>query len=687
MKALFTTLLAASLWHSLPAAEVRSPDGQLQISCDVDAQGVPHYAVDFQGEPVVLPSTLGFTFVDQEPLQGGLAITDTQTRDFDETWEMPWGERREVENRFHELRLTFTEDHGAHRTFDVVFRAYDDGIAFRYVFPEQDGWPEAKIAEEHTQFRLDTDPMCWWIPGDWDSYEHLYNQSRLSEIDAFKAHENAAIMRSIVPHNAVNTPVTVQTDAGVYLSFHEAALTDYAGMTLRVDPQGLALESCLVGSERTDYKVRRQLPFETPWRTIQIADNAPALIDSSLIVNLNEPSRIGEVTDYFQPMKYVGIWWDMHIRTKTWAYEGGQHGATTAYAKELIDFAAANNLHGILVEGWNTGWENWMDAKSREGIFDFTTAYPDYDLAEVVRYGKSKGVELIMHHETSAAVTTYNDRIDAAFGLMKDLGIHAVKTGYVGDIYPQGEYHHGQWMVNHYRSVLEQGAAHQVAINAHEPIKPTGIRRTYPNAIAREGVRGQEFDAWSPGGNPPNHVPTVAFTRMLAGPIDYTPGIFNVKLAPYQPDYQVNSTLAKQLAMYVVVYSPIQMVPDLMEAYTGEPAFQFIRDVAVDWEQSHTLNGEIGAYVTIARQERGGDRWFIGSLTNEEPRALEVKLDFLDPDRTYRAVIYGDASDAHWDKNPTAYTISRRTVTRDDVLELKLAPGGGAAVALTPLNR
>jgi len=360
----------------------------------------------------------------------------------------------------------------------------------------------------------------------------------------------------------------------------------------------------------------------------------------------------------------------------------GKHGATTEYAKELIDFASENNIHGILVEGWNTGWEHWIGFEDREGVFDFVTPYPDYDLKEVVRYGKSKGVELIMHHETSAAPRTYDQQLDTAFRLMQSLGIHSVKTGYVGKIIPKGEYHHGQWMVNHYRRVLETAAKYDIAINAHEPIKATGIRRTLPNAISREGLRGQEFNAWaSDGGNPPNHLPTVAFTRMLSGPIDYTPGIFNIKLNPYKPNNQVNTTLVQQLALYVVINSPIQMVPDLLNAYKGHPAFQFVRDVAVNWEQTKVLNGEVGEFVTIARQDRNSDNWFLGAITNEDAREIEVDLDFLEAGKTYAARLYLDAEDAHWDKNPTAYTIVNKEVKKGETLKLKLAAGGGAAVS------
>lgn len=665
-------------------SSVSSPDGQIVVTTGFAGDGQLQYWVDYKGERVIDTSNLGFSFRDQPPLGAGLSVVGEITKTTNEEWTMPWGEQRVVQNHGKQLVLNLEETAAPHRRFDLHIMAYNDGIGIRYHLLGQPGVDSLFITEEHTQFQLTDDHTAWWIPGDWDIYEHLYTQSKVSEIDALSKRDHPALAQTYIPHNAVNTPVTMRTEEGIHLSIHEANLTDYAGMTLKVDTDSYLLESALVQSEITGVAVQRALPFSTPWRTIQITDNAADLIESNLIVNLNEPNRLGDAR-WFQPTKYLGIWWDMHLGTKTWDYASGNHGATTEYAKEMIDFAARNQIGAVLVEGWNTGWEHWIGFEDREGVFDFVTPYPDYDLEEVVRYGKEKGVELVMHHETSAAPRTYEQQLDTAFSLMERLGIHSVKTGYVGKIIPKGEYHHGQWMVNHYRKVLEKAAQHQIAINAHEPIKATGIRRTMPNAISREGLRGQEFNAWSPdGGNPPSHLPTVAFTRMLAGPIDYTPGIFNIKLDPYKPDNQVNTTLAQQLALYVVIYSPIQMAADLLDAYRGHPAFQFIRDVAVDWEQSHVLNGEVGAYVTIARQERDGDRWFIGSITNEETREVTIPLDFLPEGQTFDATLYLDGEDAHWDENPTSYRIENRTVTAADTLVLPLAAGGGAAISLFP---
>jgi alpha-glucosidase len=662
-----------------------SPDGKLVAEFFLNQAGQPTYLVRYGTQLVIDTSTLGMDLLDAKPLRTGFEVLGVKHRLIDEEWEMPWGEQRLVRNRARELRVHLQETSEAPRELFLVFRAYDDGLGFRYEFPEQDNLDQVVIKNEETQFQLTGDHLCWWIPGDWDIYEHLYNTTKLSEIDATAKRDHPNLGQTYIPYNAVNTPVTMKTAEGLYLSFHEAALTDYSGMTLRVDTTSYLLTSELVGGPQEHVKVTRNVPFQTPWRTLQIADRAGDLIESNLIVNLNEPSVLDDVS-WFTPMKYAGIWWEMHLDKATWKLEGGRHGATTENAKRYIDFCAANGLKGLLVEGWNTGWEHWIGFEDREGVFDFVTPYEDYDIEEVVRYGKEKGVQLIMHHETSGAPRTYDQQLEAAYQLCEDLDIHAVKTGYVGKLIPKGMYHHGQWMVNHYQRVVEMAAKHKVAVNAHEPIKDTGKRRTWPNIISREGLRGQEFNAWSvEGGNPPEHLPIVAFTRMLAGPIDFTPGIFDIKLKPYQPDNQVNTTLAQQLALYVVIYSPIQMAADLPEHYTGEPAFQFIRDVAVDWEQSRVLDGEPGDFVAIARQERGGKRWFLGAITDEDERTLSLPLSFLGEKGAYRADIYRDGAKAHWDDNPRDIVIESRTLTAKDTLEIRLAPGGGLAVSFDPL--
>lgn len=693
---LLFSLIGCQFKASEKGGSVHSPDEKIILTFALDEQGRPTYQVDFRPEanshaiPIVLPSTLSFSFTDQPDLEEGLTIASTDNTIHKSQWEMPWGEQRTVLNRYNEQVYLLIESEEPHRQVQLRFRAFDDGVAFRYEFLEQEGVDSVRIAEELTQFRWAGDHTAWWIPGDWDIYEHLYSTTSISEIDATSKRDHPSLGQTYIPHNAVNTPVTLRTQEGIHISLHEANLTDYAGMTLGVDPDELSFESILVGTERREAKVVRALPFNTPWRTIQISQDAAGLIASKMILNLNEPNQLEDVS-WFKPTKYVGIWWGMHLGTESWDMASGKHGATTENAKRYVDFAAENGIGALLVEGWNTGWEHWIGFEDREGVFDFVTPYEDYDLEEVVRYGKELGVELIMHHETSAAPRTYDQQLDTAFSLMEELGIHAVKTGYVGKIIPKGEYHHGQWMINHYRRVLLEAAKHNVAVNAHEPIKATGLRRTYPNTIAREGLRGQEFNAWSSdGGNPPEHLSIVAFTRMLAGPIDFTPGVFDIKLSkrypngvqPGQVRNQVNTTLAHQLALYVVIYSPIQMACDLPEHYEGQPAFQFIRDVGVDWEQSIVLNGEIGHYVTIAREERVTGNWFVGGITDEEARDVEIDFSFISEGKTYHGILYRDGSDAHWDEKPTSISIDTMEVSSESRLKINLAPGGGFAMSL-----
>lgn len=636
--------------------------------------GQPAYAVFYNDQLIIDTSFLGFDFLDAAPLSDQVSIQSVETQTADESWKMVWGEQAGVRNHYNHLLVDLQEDKAPNRRFQLEFKVYDDGLGFRYIFPEQEGMEEVTIMDENTEFRLTGDHLCWWIPGDWDSYEHLYNTTRFSAIDAI-AKRTDQIAQSRIPENAVNTPVTMKTDDGLYLSFHEANLTNYSGMTLKVDDQTQGWRSELVGSPQ-GHKVKTQLPFQTPWRTLQIGETAGDLIESKLIVNLNEPNKL-ENTDWIQPMKYLGIWWELHLGKTSWGVESGKHGATTENAKRYIDFAAKHDIKGLLVEGWYTGWDG--------GVFDFVTPYDDYDIEEVVRYGREKGVEVIAHHETFSDVGNYEKQIDTAFALLKKLGIRAIKSGYVGPIRPSEEFHHGQYMVNHYRMVLEKAAANQIMVNAHEPIKPTGIRRTYPNMIAREGLRGQEFNAWAVVMNPPEHTVIVPFTRMLGGPIDFTPGIFDIKFDDYKDENQVNTTLTKQLALYVILYSPLQMAADLPENYEGHPAFQFIEDVAVDWDTSIVLNGEIGDFLTIVRKEKGTDNWFLGSITDENSRSFDLPLDFLPAAQGYRAVIYADGENAHWDENPLDYIIQQKEVNRDSILTLELAEGGGAAVAFFPL--
>jgi hypothetical protein len=680
--------------------KVSSPNGAIEVSFDLSVSGQPSYIVLHKSEAIIDTSYMSFDFKDLPSLKDGFELIASEVRTVDESWEMPWGEQSSVRNHYNELTLLLQETGELKRKLNICFRVFDDGLGFRYEILAMEGVSEILITDENTQFNLTGDHKVWWIPGDWDIYEHLYSETSFSEIDAISKRDHPNLSASYIPENAVNTPVTMKSENGLYLSFHEADLTNYAGMTLKVDNENLKMESELVGSEILGGKAKVSLPFNTPWRTIQVAERAGDLIESKLILNLNDPNAIGDVS-YFTPMKYVGIWWEMHIGKSTWDLEGTQdmntyiegqrgsdrHGANTENAKKYIDFAAANGIKGLLVEGWNTGWDQWINTEDREGVFDFMTPYPDYNFEEVMAYAKEKGVEVIMHHETSAAPRTYEKQMEVAYNFMKEHGMNSVKTGYVGKIIPKGEYHHGQWMVNHYHKVLVDAAAKKIAINAHEPIKATGKRRTYPNAISREGLRGQEFNAWATdGGNPSDHLATVAFTRMLSGPIDFTPGVFNIKFDEYKKDNQVNTTLAHQLALYVVIYSPIQMACDLPEHYMKDgkihPAFKFISDVGVDWESSVVLDGEVADFVTIARKEKGSGNWFVGGITDENSRKQNVNFEFLEEGTSYTATIYKDAADAHYDINPEAYEIQTMEVTSASSIEIDLAPGGGFAISL-----
>jgi hypothetical protein len=675
--------------------KVFSPDKKLEVNFLLNNIGQMTYLIDFGGKRVIDTSSFSFDFKDDNPFGTNLEIVNTTHSSYDEIWETVWGEQKQVRNNYNELKIELKEKRETGRECFIVFRVFNDGVGFRFEFPEQENMKDVVIIDENTQFNLVGDHTCWWAPGDWDIYEHLFNTTRFSEIDAISKRSHASLAQTYIPENAVNTPVTMQADDGIYISILEANLTNYSGMTLKVDKENLLFQSELVGND-SGIKVKTEAPFDTPWRLILIGDDAGGLVQSRTILNLNEPNVLDDVS-WIKPTKYMGIWWEMHLGKSTWNMSSGKHGATTENAKQYIDFASKNGIGALLIEGWNTGWENWIGFDDREGIFDFVTPYPDYDLPAVVRYAKEKGISIIMHHETSAAIGTYEKQLDTAFALCKSLGIHAAKTGYVGQIIPDGEYHHGQWMVNHYRKVMEKAAEYEVMVNVHEPIKPTGLRRTYPNLMSAEGLRGQEFNAWSSdGGNPPEHLTIIPFTRMLTGPIDYTPGIFDIKFDKYKPNNQVNTTLAHQLALYVVIYSPLQMAADLPENYSirtpssrdedGHPAFQFIKDVGVDWDTSIFLNGEIGEFITMVRKERNTGNWFLGSITDENERTIEISLDFLGEGKEYAATVYSDDESSHWNENPIAYKIQSKSVNRSDSLKLKLAAGGGTAISFIHTN-
>ena len=653
-------------------ARVESPGKVLAVEVALD-EGRASYRVLRLGEEVIAPSRLGFLLRNAGKLERNLTLASQASRDHDQTWEQPWGESRLVRDHHRELRVRLVENIAPGRAIEVVFRVYDDGLGFRYEFPDQPQLRDVIIDDELTEFTLAQPATAWWIPaGEWNRYEYLYQRTPLTEVG--QAH----------------TPMTVRTQGGLHIAFHEAALVDYAAMWLRrVEGQRFKAQ---LSPASEGWKVRRQAPFSTPWRTLQITDSAAALYQSSnLILNLNEPNALGDVS-WVKPAKYAGVWWSLHLDIETWA-TGKKHGATTRNTRRYLDFAAGNGIRGVLVEGWNPGWDGQWFGNGWD--FDFTRTTPDFDLPALAAYGKSRGVHLVGHHETGCAVSHYERQLAAAFELYARHGIDQVKTGYVcdaGQIERQDvaggpvlrEWHDGQWMSRHHLRVVQEAAKRGISINAHEPIKDTGLRRTWPNWISREGARGMEYAAWGNPPNPPEHESNLVFTRMLSGPMDFTPGILSLQ----GRGQAVQTTLAKQLALYVVIYSPIQMVADLPENYAKQPeAFQFIRDVAVDWEQTRVLNGEVGDYVTIARQARGGEEWFLGSLTDEHGRLLSVPLSFLDAGRTYVAQIYRDGDGAHWRQAPFEFVVETREVTAADVLSLRLAAGGGQAIRFVPKAR
>jgi alpha-glucosidase len=661
---LVLTLLLLQL-HS-----VLSPGAVNSITFELN-DGVPSYRVERLGRPVIHSSALGFEIQGQRPLDRGFRVVTATSTGFDETWEQPWGEQRLIRNHYNELRVTLQETAARPRTLIVVFRAYDDGIAFRYEFPTQPNLGAFTITNEKTEFALTGDHTTWSIDGyQWNRFEYFFEERPVSVLDT------------------VHTPITMKTADDLYMSFHEAALIDYSTMTLENIGGNRLKANLMPWADGT--LVKTQAPSVTPWRTVQLSDTPGGLITSYLILNLNEPSKI-EDTSWIEPGKYVGIWWEMHLDKATWG-SGPKHGATTENAKRYIDFAAANGFDQVLVEGWNLGWEgDWY----RDGaVFSFTEAYPDFDLEGVAAYAKEKGVKLMGHHETSATVLHYEAQMEAAFALYQRLGVTAVKMGYVGHGREikwindagevQREWHHGQYMVRHHQRVTELAAKYGITLNVHEGVKDTGLRRTWPNLMTREVAIGQEYNAWgSEKGNPPNHLLNVVFTRSLAGPFDYTPGVLDLYFNEWRPENRIKHTLAKELSLYITVYSPLQMAADLPENYPKYPqAFQFIKDVKADWDETLVLNGSIGEYVTIARKTRGEEEWFIGSMTAETGRDFQVPLHFLTPGATYTAQIYRDGNAADWRTAPYDFVVEEREVDSSTVLRMRLAPGGGQAVRL-----
>nr|WP_271711630.1 glycoside hydrolase family 97 protein [Marinigracilibium pacificum] len=642
-------LLGALLWSCSTPESVNSPDGKIQVLFNIN-DGIPYYSVKRNDELLIDNSKLGFKLKNANDLSNNFEISKIERDCVNETWTQPWGEVKNISNHYNSLVITLREKSDDQRIIKLNFRAYNDGVGFRYEIPEQPNLDSIIIDDELTEFNFIKNFKSWWIPayGDDVDSEHLFKSNSLNDLK-----------------ETVHTPLTMEYGDDLFLSIHEAALVNYSAMTLT--SQGTKLK-CELVPWSTGEKVRTSAPMVTPWRTIQIAESAGDLITSYLILNLNEPSKI-ENLSWVNPGKYNGIWWGMHLGHQTWNL-GPNHGATTENVKELIDFAAENNMKGVLVEGWNQGWEDWN--------FNFTTPYEDFDIKWLTEYARSKGVSIIGHHETGGNIDNYEAQLTDAFEYYHNLGIHAVKTGYVTKKPNGKEWHQGQYMVNHQNKVLELAAKYQIMLDVHEPVKGTGLRRTYPNMMTQEGARGTEYDAWSEG-NPPEHTVILPFTRCLAGPMDYTPGIFDI-LIEEKPENRVHSTLAKQLSLYVTIYSPLQMVTDLPENYKNHPAFQFIRDVPTDWEKSIVLNGQIGDYVTIVRKDRNSDDWYLGSSTDENSRSFDVDLNFLLPDKKYLAQIYADAEDTNLETNPTSYIIKQDTVTSNNSLPIRLAGGGGQAI-------
>lgn len=679
--------------------ELKSPDNQVELIFELSQAGKPSYQLKYKNKSVIQSSHLGLMLKNNENLVDGFEVINTKATSFSNKWKPVLGEEKEILDQHNQLIVELLQK-STGRKMNFVFRLFNEGLAFRYEIPTQEKLNYFVISDELTEFSLTGDHKAFWIPGDYDSQEYSYNETKLSQIDVDKLDMNNGIgMKGPMTKSRIQSPVMMKSTDGLYLNIFEAAVVNYPIMHLDVNTKSFVMQSHLVPNAIGD-KAYLQAPASTPWRTIMVSDDARTILASKMVLNLNEPSKI-EDTSWIKPMKYVGIWWEMHVGKATWDYAGsqnaqmaqdtelkptGKHGATTENTKKYIDFAAKHGFDGVLVEGWNVGWEDWF-GNWKENVFDFVTSYPDFNVEEVQKYAESKGVKMIMHHETSGSVSNYERRLDRAFSFMKKHNYDAVKSGYVGKIIPRGEWHDGQAMVNHFNYAVERAAEYKIMINSHESSRPTGYHRTYPNYIAAEAARGNEFNAWSVG-NPPAHETILPFTRFLGGPMDYTPGIFEIKMSHYDATKkeQVHTTLAKQLALYVTIYSPLQMAADLPENYERySDAFQFIKEVEVDWDETKILEAEPGDYVTIARKTKGKESWFLGAITDENPRKTEIALDFLAPGKKYKATIYQDGKDAHWEKNPKAYSIKTIEVTAKTKLKLNLAAGGGTAISFFPL--
>lgn len=697
-------LLSASA--SLGATEVlTSPDGRLLLSFDLTADGTPTYKMDYNNKPVIATSRLGLELKNQKSLLDGFKMERVSRSSFDETWQPVWGEQSSIRNHYNEMAVCLSQpdDNGHLREMIVRFRLYDDGVGFRYEWPAQDNFTYFTIKEERTEFAMTGDHTAYWIPGDYDTQEYDYTISRLSEVrekmPAVKFSYN--VSSTVFSDTGVQTSLQLKTDDGIYLNIHEAACVDYSTMHLNLDEKRMVLTSWLTPDARGD-KGYLMAPCHSPWRTVMVTSTATAALDSKLILNLNEPCKL-EDTSWIHPTKYMGVWWEMIVGKSSWAYSNasavnldsidyktmkpnGIHGANNDNVKRYIDFAAENGFDQLLVEGWNIGWEDWF-GHEKDYVFDFVTPNPDFDIAMLNDYAHSKGIKLMMHHETSGSLRNYERHLDAAYSLMNKYGYDAVKSGYVGNMVPRGEYHYGQWANNHYLYCVKEAAKHKIMVNAHEATRPTGLCRTYPNLVGNESARGTEYQ--QSAGIMPHHVTILPFTRLQGGPMDYTPGIFCMDVSKLNPENHghVNATLCNQLALYVTLYSPLQMAADVPENYMRyADAFRFIKDVAVDWDESRYLAAEPGEYIIAARREKGGQRWFVGGVTNEDARTMTVDFSFLTKGQKYMATIYADAKDADYEINPEKYVISRRVVTAKDKEKIFMARGGGFAISLMPVD-
>lgn len=717
MKKLFLLLCISVITNYMVAQELKSPDGNLSMNFSVQEGGIPTYKLTYKGKDVIKPSRLGLELKDENPaaefgtemgmkgksnnpktsLYDKFSVTDTQTSTFDETWKPVWGEVNEIRNHYNELAVTLNQS-GTNRQIVIRFRLFNDGLGFRYEFPQQADLNYFVIKEEKSQFAMPGDIKAYWIPGDYDTQEYDYVISNLSEIKGlFKNAVTDNASQKQFSETGVQTPLMLKSNDGIYINIHEAALVDYSALSLNMDENNFTFESWLTPDARGD-KGYMQTPCHSPWRTIVVSDDARDILASKLILNLNEPSKI-EDTSWIKPVKYMGVWWEMITGKSSWAYAdlpsvqlgvtdysktkpNGKHGANNENVKKYIDFASKHGFDQVLVEGWNIGWEDWF-GKTKDYVFDFVTPYPDFDVAMLRDYAKSKNVKLQMHHETSGSVRNYERHLDQAYQFMVDNNYNSVKSGYVGDMIPRGEHHYGQWLNNHYLYAIKKAADYKIMVNAHEAVHPTGLHRTYPNLLAQESARGTEYQAF--GGSKAYHTTILPFTRLMGGPMDYTPGIFEMDINTINPDNHshVNATLANQLALYVTMYSPLQMAADFPEHYERfMDAFQFIKDVAIDWDNSKYLEAEPGEYITVARKAKGTNNWFVGNVAGEKGYTSNINFDFLDPDKTYIATIYADAKDAHYKTNPQAYTIRKAVVTNKSKLTQPSAPGGGYAISI-----